>query len=134
MTPIGRVFVEHSAALILLTTAMVSQDTLQHVQHIVFWSFFRGFMAIKRKHLIKRRRRVAQPVTVDDLNHPACLEKSTRLGDGGCRAYPNRFDGLTIFRCADREVHLEKYPAAMMVAVRNTCPRQQEFSSERLKK
>jgi hypothetical protein len=33
--------------------------------------------------LIKFRRRVGQPVIVNDLNNPACLEKSTRLGDGG---------------------------------------------------
>jgi hypothetical protein len=96
-----------SAALLLLTPATVGEDIFQHSQHVVFRSVLRGFMAIKRKQLIKLGRRVAKPFAVDDLNHPACLEKSARLGDGSRGAYPNRLDGLTILRSADREGHPE---------------------------
>jgi hypothetical protein len=83
-------------AALLLTAATVGEDIFQHGQHVVFRSVLRGFMAIKRKQLIKLGRRVAKPFAVDDLNHPARLEKSTGLGDGSRGAYPNRFDRPTI--------------------------------------
>jgi hypothetical protein len=63
---------------------------LSNTQHVVSWSFFRGLMAIKRKQLIEFRWRVAKPLAVDDLNHPARLEKSASFGNGGRRANPNR--------------------------------------------
>lgn len=92
------------AVLLLLTPATVGEDIFQHSQHVVFRSVLRGFMAIKRKQLIKLGLRVAKPFAVDDLNHPARLEKSARPGDGSRGTYPNRFDRLTILRSADREV------------------------------
>jgi hypothetical protein len=58
-------------AALLLTAATVGEDIFQHGQHVVFRSVLRGFMAIKRKQLIKLGRRVAKPFAVDDLNHPA---------------------------------------------------------------
>jgi hypothetical protein len=66
-------------------------------------SWLRSIGTIERKKLIKFRRRVGQPVIVTDSNHPARLEKSTRLGDGSRGAYPNGLDCLTILRSADRD-------------------------------
>jgi hypothetical protein len=95
------------AALLLLMPATVDEDIFQHSQHVVSRSVLRGFMAIERKQLIKLGRRVAKPFAVDDLNHPARLEESARLGDGTRGAYPSRLDRLTILRSADREGHPE---------------------------
>jgi hypothetical protein len=64
------------AALLLLTPASVGEDIFQHSQHVVLRSVLRGFMAIKRKQLIKLGRRVTKPFAVDDLIHPARLEES----------------------------------------------------------
>ena len=44
--------------LLLLTATTVGEEFFfQHGQHVVFRSAFRGFMAIKRKQLIKLGRR-----------------------------------------------------------------------------
>jgi hypothetical protein len=68
-------------------------------------SWLRSIGTIERKKPIKFRRRAGQPVIVTDLNHPARLEKSTRLGDGN--RGPNGLNCLTILRSPDRDGYLK---------------------------